>query len=155
MTLKGNLMILYVNIVLNKIFELGRDFIWMRPEKCPRCGNHMVWGHGFVQALFDGFDVPLLLKRYRCPDCGCVIILRPDTHFSRFQASIKTIRSSISGKVKEKKWLPDILGSRQRYWFNNLKKYIAVFLTKTWDKGIMAAFDHFLKNNKTPVSSSI
>jgi predicted RNA-binding Zn-ribbon protein involved in translation (DUF1610 family) len=148
-------MILLVNIVLNDIFELGRDFIWPRPEKCPRCGNHKVWGHGFVQALFDGFDVPLLLKRYRCPDCGCVITMRPDTHFSRFQASIETIRSSLSGKIEEKKWLPGILKSRQRYWFNNLKKNIAAYLTNSWDKGIMAAFDYFHKKDKTPVSSSI
>ena len=152
---KDNFMILFVTIILKDVFDLGRNFDWPRPEKCPRCEYHKVWGHGFVSALFDEFDVPLLLKRYRCPDCGCVITLRPDSHFSRFQASIKTIRSSISRKINIKRWLPDVSTSRQRYWFNNLKKRVAAYLTGDWDKGLIAAFDHLSEINLMPVSSII
>jgi len=35
-----------------------------------------LWGHGFADAVFDGYKQPLPLKLYRCPDCGCVIRLR-------------------------------------------------------------------------------
>ncbi len=49
-------------------------------------------GHGFACTIFQGFDSSLLLKRYRCPTCGCIIKLRPSTHFSRFQSSKHTIR---------------------------------------------------------------
>jgi len=148
-------MILLVNVVLKNIFDLGRDFVWPRPDKCPRCEHNTVWGHGFVDALFDGFNAPLLLKRYRCPSCGCVITLRPDTHFSRFQASIETIRLSLSSRINKKQWIPGPSTSRQRHWFNNIKKKIAAYLTNSWDKGIMAAFDHFLKTDQVPVSSII
>jgi len=30
----------------------------------PSCANWKIWGHGYVQAIFEGFDVPLWLKRY-------------------------------------------------------------------------------------------
>jgi hypothetical protein len=152
---KNNIMILFVNIVLKEIFRLGRNYNWIRPDECPECGRYKVWGHGFVDTLFDEFDVPLPLKRYRCPDCNCVITLRPDTHFSRFQASKKTIRSSLSGKIEKNRWLPNLSKSRQRYWFNNLKKRISVFLTDEWDKGMTAAFDYLSKKNLMPVSSII
>ncbi len=111
--------------------------------------------HGFVEAIFDGFDAPLQLKRYRCPCCGCVITLRPDTHFSRFQASKETICSSLSCRIKTKQWPLGLSKSRQRHWLNNLKKKTAAYLTNSWDKGLMAAFDYFIKNGQVPVSSTI
>ena len=148
-------MIIYVNIDLKDVFELGRDFIWERPDKCPRCNHYKVWMHGFVEALFDGFDAPLQLKRYRCPCCGCVITLRPDTHFSRIQASKETICSSLSCRIETKQWPLGLSKSRQRHWLNNLKKKTAAYLTNSWDKGLMAAFDYFIKNGQVPVSSTI
>jgi hypothetical protein len=48
-------------------------------------------GHGFAEAIFDGYDRSLLLKLYRCPDCGYVIRLRPQGYFKRFQTQIETI----------------------------------------------------------------
>ena len=66
-----------MDVILKKIFDMGKDFSWTRPEKCPCCGNWKVWRHGFASTLFQGFDSPLLLKRYRCPACVCIIKLRP------------------------------------------------------------------------------
>jgi hypothetical protein len=46
-------MLLHVCLDLKKIAKLGRNYPWPRPSSC-RCGNRMVWGHGFVQAYFLG-----------------------------------------------------------------------------------------------------
>ena len=92
--LKGDYMIIFFSAVLNEIHLLGREYPWPKPDACPRCNGYRFWGHGFVLACFDGFSHPLCLKRYRCPDCRCVVRLRPKGYFKRFQASIATIRST-------------------------------------------------------------
>jgi hypothetical protein len=68
-----------VPVNLKQIHEQGRHFPWPRPECCPRCRNWQVWGHGYVERYFDGYCEALLLKCYRCPACGCVITLRPES----------------------------------------------------------------------------
>ncbi|NOY53666.1 MAG: hypothetical protein GXP58_08600 [Deltaproteobacteria bacterium] len=70
-----------------------------RPGSCPRCHSDRLWGHGFVERLFDGFSVPLLIRRYRCSLCGCIITLRPDSHFPRIQAPKEEIRSALSHRI--------------------------------------------------------
>lgn len=152
---KNNMMIAFVSVVLKEILELGRDYKWKRPATCPRCNHYKVWSHGYVPRLFDGFDTVLLLKCYRCPNCGCVITLRPDTHFPRIQASVETIRSSLQRRIETGRWPPDLSRPRQRHWFRNLKRRIAARLTNTWTQGIIAAFDHFVAGGQVPVSNSI
>ncbi len=93
-------MVIFIPIILKELFELGRKYPWKRPKSCPKCGNVRVWVHAYSPALFDGFSKPLLLKLYRCPCCGCIVRLRPDSHFSRFQASIHEIRSTLSIRIK-------------------------------------------------------
>jgi len=149
-------MVIFVSVILKDIFEQGRDFAWQCPPCCPQCNHHKVWSHGFVQRHFDGFDTFLLIKCYRCPLCGCILTLRPDTHFSRFQAAKATIRSSIKERVKTGRWPPaDLSLSRQRHWMQNLKRKIKALLSDTWDRGIFAAYDHLISIGQTPVSSSI
>jgi hypothetical protein len=106
-------------------------------------------------ACFDGFDAPLILKRYRCPDCGCIIRLRPKGYFKSFQASIDVIRSSIQSKVEKGKWIDGISRSRQQHWFKSLMKRIKAYLTDAWQQGILAGFEYFLKSAQNPVSRSI
>ena len=84
-------MILPVSANLKEIEKKGRSYPWSRPEICLCCRQSHVWGHGFVEALFDGYAKALLLRRYRCPVCGCVIKLRPKAYFSRFQATIRQV----------------------------------------------------------------
>jgi ferrous iron transport protein B len=48
-------MIVSVIVSIKEIVAKGRDFPWPRPDVCPRCHGHRVWGHGFVAAFFDGF----------------------------------------------------------------------------------------------------
>jgi len=148
-------MIIFVPVLLKDIFEQDRDFVWKRPPCCPRCNHYKVWSHGFVQRIFDGFTTSLSLKCYRCPLCGCVITLRPATHFSYFQASKDTIRFFISERLRTGRWPPTQSHSRHRHWLLNLKKQIKARLSDTWDNGILAAFDYLLSFGQTPVSSSI
>ena len=49
-------MVIFFPVILKQLFHLGRFFPWPKPERCPRCGSHRLWGHGFVAAYFDGFD---------------------------------------------------------------------------------------------------
>ena len=148
-------MVIFSAVKLKELFEKERDYPWQKPETCPCCGSNRLWGHGFADAIFDGYKQPLLLKLYRCPDCGCVIRIRPKGYFKRFQASAETIRSSISLKSTANRWLPGISRSRQCHWFRALKKRIKAYLTDTWSQGIVAGFDYFLKRNQLPVSRSI
>ncbi|MBW2556497.1 MAG: hypothetical protein JRE07_06265 [Deltaproteobacteria bacterium] len=64
---KGGVMVIFVNVKLKELFKKERDYPWTRPESCPRCNDYKVWGHGYAQAIFDGYNEPLLLKLYRCP----------------------------------------------------------------------------------------
>lgn len=68
-------MIQFVEVLLKLISEQGRDFKWPRPQTCPYCNHSKVWGHGYVSRLFDGFRRALLIKCYRCPECGRVFFV--------------------------------------------------------------------------------
>lgn len=148
-------MITFVTIVLNDLFIQGREYKWKRPEVCPKCNHYKVWSHGYVQRFFDGFDTTLPLKCYRCPNCGCVITIRPKTHFPRIQASIKTIRSTLYTRRQTGRWPPGLSRSRQRHWLKNLKRRIKARLTNTWSQGTIVAFDHFVSIGQVPVSRAI
>ena len=148
-------MIIFFTVKLKELFKKERKYPWQKPDSCPRCNSCCLWGHGFAQAIFDGFIRPLLLKLYRCPDCGCVIRLRPKGYFKRFQASVETIRSSIALKSKTNRWLPGISRSRQCHWFRSLCKRIKVYLTDTWCQGVAAGFDYLLQLGQIPVSRAI
>jgi len=152
---KGGAMVIFVAVKLKKLFKKKRNYSWPRPESCPRCNDYKVWGHGYTQAIFDGYNEPLLLKLYRCPVCGCVIRLRPSGYFKRFQAKIKTIRSCISHKEKHNKWLSGIPPTRQRHWFRSLQRRIKAYLSDTWTQGLVKAFDHFMTLGHVPVTRSI
>jgi len=148
-------MIQFVDVVLKVIFSQGRNFLWQRPSECPRCANWKVWGHGHVQCNFEGFSVPLWLKRYRCPECGCIIQMRPSSHFSRFQSSREVIRSVLAQRITHGKWPPGQFSGRMRYWLRNLRRQIRAHLTEKWKSGLMKGFDHLAAMGRVPVSRSI
>ncbi len=148
-------MVISFSVRLKKLFELGRDYPWPRPDSCPRCSSYRVWGHGYVSAYFDGYDQSFTLKRYRCPDCGCVIRMRPKGYFWRFQASIASIRSSIVSKADWNKWICGISRTRQRHWFRSLCRKIKAHLTDAWSQGVVAGFDRLWEMGQIPVSRAI
>ncbi len=148
-------MVIFFSVILKELFILGRDYPWPKPDSCLRCGSFRLWGHGFVSAYFDGYDRAFSLKRYRCPDCGCVIRLRPKGYFKRFQACIAAIRSSIVSKASINKWIAGINRSRQCHWFGSLCRRIKVYLTDAWGHGVVAGFDYLYQMDQTPVSRAI
>ena len=55
-------MIIFSAVKLKGLFEKERDYLWTRSEGCPCCNSYRLWRHGFAEAIFDGYDRPLLLK---------------------------------------------------------------------------------------------
>ena len=89
------LMIFSVLVSIKEIVAKGRDFPWPRPEESPRCEGHRIWCHGFVTAFFDGFSEQGVLRRWRCPECRCVMRARPSGYLERLQASVGTFRFGV------------------------------------------------------------
>ena len=123
MSLKSWSMILLVTANLKEIEEKGRNYQWVRPEVCLRCRGSRLWGHGFVESWFDGYVCALLLRRYRCPLCGCIIKLKPKGYFKRFQAETESIRFHIVSRLKTDKWPGGCsISARCRHWLRALKR---------------------------------
>ena len=152
---KGGKMIIFVCANLKEILNKKRTYPWPRPEVCPRCGLHKVWGHGFVLAYFDGVAAGIYLRRYRCPECCCVIRLRPGGYFPRIQATIGTIRSSLSKRIGQGRYLPGLSRSRQRHWLKALVKNTVAYLGQGFKGRLLEAFDRLLSMGKVPVTSSM
>ncbi len=148
-------MIIFISVDLKKIFEKKKKYEWKRPEICPKCDAHRIWGHGFVLAYFDGFTEGLWLKRYRCPVCRIVIRMRPKGYFPRFQSSIDTIRSSIIHKQSKGRWLKTIGRTRQLHWLKALLRRMSAVFGNICPYGLKGAFDYFVNAGINPVSRSI
>ena len=148
-------MILSLCVSIKEIVERGRDFPWPRPESCPRCRSDRVWGHGYVGALFDGFLGQVFLKRWRCPDCRCVMRVRPDGYFNRFQAPVRQIRSSIALRLRTGRWPPGSSRTRQGHWLRALRRNVKARLEDHWIAGLIAGFDRLIEKGVIPVCRSI
>lgn len=152
---KDVLMIFPVLVSIKEIVERGRDFPWPRPEVCPRCEGRRVWCHGFVSAFFDGFDEQVFLRRYRCPECRCVMRARPSDYFQRVQASIKTVRSSIASRLEHGRWPPGISRCRQGHWLRSLRRRVYAWFGQGWSNRLLEGFDELILIRENPVSRRI
>ena len=112
-----------------------------------------LWGHGFVLAYFDQITDGLYLRRYRCPDCHCIIRMKVKGYFARFHATTRTIRCCLEYRLSNDRWLTMLSTSRQRHWLAALRrKTRAVFGLRI---GLMAAFDRLAAMGIIPVSRAI
>jgi hypothetical protein len=152
---KGTVMILPVVVVLKEIYEKGRDYVWPRPQVCPKCKAGRPWGHGFVLACFDGFSAALLLRRYRCPHCGCVIRLKPEGYFPRFQSSIETIRTIIGDLLEKRPAGRGVSRTRSAHWLGALRRKTKAYLGDPFGHRLLEAFDRLMEMGKIPVGRSI
>jgi hypothetical protein len=153
--LTGDPMILSLRVSIKEIVEYGRGFPWPRPKTCPQCHGDRIWGHGFVGAYFDGLVQQVLLRRWRCPDCRCILRVRPSGYFSRFQASTESIRSSLAHCVKTGRWPPGSSRTRAGHWLRSLRRKIQAYLEDHWIAGLIAGFDRLIEEGQIPVSRSI
>ena len=151
---KTELMILPIDLDLKKISQLGKNYPWPRPPFC-RCGNSMVWGHGFVQVCFAGFSHPLEFRRYRCPLCRCVIRLRPKGYFARIQSAAADIRRILDVRITTGFWPQGAITNRCRHWLAALKRNAVTILGISWRRHLMAAFDRLAAMGRVPVCRTI
>lgn len=143
-------MILFIDVDLKEVSLLGKKFPWQKPAVCPRCLKSHVWGHGFSDTFFDGFLNALLMKRFRCPACGCVMKCRPSSHFTRIQTAIDTIRSYLAGRIETGRW-PG-MSERGRHWLSALKHQSLARLGLSWRNRLIEAFDRLCSFGIVPVS---
>lgn len=102
-----------------------KDFFWNKPNHCPKCGGRGLWGHGFVYRYFNEFPEALPLKRYRCPHCGAVHTMRPESFSEGFSVPIEIQYASIMGKLKNKVWEKSFSRQIQQYWYRGFQKQVA------------------------------
>ena len=152
---KGGPMIYEIAVELKELSEKGRDYPWKKPEKCPACGSDRLWGHGFVEAFFEWFVFALWIRRYRCPDCGCVVRMKPSGIFKRFRADIDTVRACLRAKIEKRTWSPALSKSRQRHWFRALKANVCARLGNAFANDLLKGFDILAQAGTIPASRSI
>ncbi|CAO0821454.1 hypothetical protein DFAR_2350005 [Desulfarculales bacterium] len=121
--------------------KLGQRFPWPRLDRCPRCWSARLLGHSFVPAYFDETPKTIWLRRFRYPGCRAMIRLRPRGYWSRFQASVETIRQSLSNKLAQGKWDPVLPRFRQRHWLKGLLRQVSLYLGSSWSGDLLKAFD--------------
>jgi hypothetical protein len=106
-----------------------------------------------VAAFFDGFVESLWLRRYRCPDCKCILRMKPEGYFNRFRAPIDTIRTCLGDRLLRGLWPRFLSNSRRRHWLSALKRKTAAFFGMGTD--LMSAFDRLIGIGQIPVSRDL
>lgn len=122
---KHKRLIIYFDHRVKKIFEEGKDYVWRRPERCPKCGSGRLWGHGYVERYFEGFEMALWMKRWRCPDCGGVHTMRPKDFWRRFRHRVTGIVKSLEEKISLGKWLGELSRQVEQYWWRGFGRQCA------------------------------
>ncbi len=145
-------MVLHVAVDVQRLFELGKNYPWPRPERCPSCKSSRLWGHGYVQRYFEGFLLPLWVKRLRCPDCRTVYTLRPDLFYRGFRHCILTILFSLMTRIGDGRWLLSIPRQNQQYWYRGLRLQAVRIRNIVFPD--MTALNEIISSGFIPVSHS-
>ena len=145
-------MVIFVNVDVNEIARLGRDFSWWKPSSCPDCKAGL-WWHGFVLAYFDHLPQAVFLRRLRCPCCGAVHRLRPQAYWSRFRSTIQIINQTID-RFLNREWRSDLPRSRQRLWWRRFCHNAKLLIGLGWEE-FPDAFELLLSWGQIPVSSTV
>lgn len=118
---EGAKLILIYLLNLKLIQEQKKYYRWNRPKKCPKCFSSRLWGHGFVQRYFIGYESALWMKRWLCADCRSVHTARPFQYPPGFQYPKKTIYNAIENRLQNKTYLQESSYQLQQYWLKALK----------------------------------
>ncbi|MCF6178973.1 MAG: hypothetical protein L3J63_06245 [Geopsychrobacter sp.] len=143
-------MVLSVEVNVNEIARLGKDFPWVKPSGCPRCGQAL-WWHGFVLAYFSCLLEPVLLRRLRCSCCRSVHRLKPAGYWRRFRSTISEITQSVACRSESGRWCRALPRTRQRQWWLRLKRMAGAVLGLFRDS-VFEAFGALLDQGFIPVS---
>ncbi len=118
---ESGILILHFAVDVKDLAERGKDFPWLMPLRCPRCGSVRLWGHGFAERYFEGFCKCIWVKRFRCPDCRAVHTCRPLGFLRGFRYPAGVIRSSLLEKIAHNRWIRDVVRQNQQYWYRCLR----------------------------------
>lgn len=146
-------LILFVEVRVKMLVELGRKYPWQRPKQCPKCGGVRVWGHGYVEAYFDeAGSQGVYLKRYRCPECRAVIRLRPVGYWTRIQATVATVRQCVVDRLEKGRWPPGCNSARGRHWLRALRRQVRTHLGMSYADKLVQGFSELLSHGVCAVS---
>lgn len=120
---KEGLLLLYCEVDVKALFDQGKAYVWPRPGICPRCSCVRLWGHGYAERYFEGFDEPLWVKRYRCPDCRAVHTCRPHLFMARQRYSVVAVLMSLLQKILQGRWLKCISHQAQLWWYRSVQRW--------------------------------
>ena len=146
-------MVLFVDVDVNEIARLGKDFPWPKPSCCPCCAQPL-WWHGFVPAYFSCFTEALFLRRRRCSCCRTVHRLKPAGYWRRFRTSIADIFGCLEHRAGPGRWRCDEPRTRQRQWWRRLQRMTVVVLGLSFVESALEAFRALVSQGFIPVSSS-
>lgn len=115
----------HISINLEQLSVLEKEYKWKKPSACPKC-NSKLWGHGFVGRLFYSFSKPLFLKRYRCSnkECHLVLSLRPCGYWKWYQSSKVRIYEALRHRLRKLRWPPWCTRQRGGHWLRKLIAHV-------------------------------
>lgn len=135
---------------------MGRQYPWEKPKQCPQCQGNRLWGHGYVAAYFDeAGSQSVLLKRYRCPECGVVIRLRPVGYWKRIQATIATVRQCLIDRLEKGRWPPGCNCARGRHWLGGLRRQVRTHLGMSYADQLAEGFSELVHRGVCAVSRAV
>lgn len=146
------LLVLFVDVDVNQIASLGKDFPWTKPSCCPHC-RQPLWWHGFVPAYFSPLVDAVFVRRLRCSCCHSVHRLKPSGYWCRFRSPNTDIFRCIEHRSKRGRWQVDLPRPRQRQWWRRLQRMsVAVLGLAFVDPA--EAFQRLVSRGFMPVSRS-
>jgi hypothetical protein len=109
-------MILRYKITLKELSKSGKEFNW--PKHFCECCQRNMWGHGYVTRYFTEIANSVFIKRYRCPDCKDLVIVRPEEYWSGIRSSILAIYLALKSRLSSGRWPFFFPRQRGNHWLN-------------------------------------
>jgi hypothetical protein len=145
-----------MDLCVKRLVELGCQYPWQRPERCPKCQGVRVWGHGYVTAYFDeAGSQGVFLKRYRCGECRVVIRLRPSGYWRRIQAAVAAVHQCVLHRLEKGRWPPGCNAARGRHWLRALKRQVRTRLGMSYAERIAEGFSELVRRGVCAVSRAV
>jgi len=145
-------MIRPTKVDFKELLSLEKKYPWSRPASCYKCGGR-IWGHGYVWRFFEQAPKGCWVKCYYCPDCGCVVTMRPVGYWPRYFHSLENIRQALSCRLAQGRWPPGVKRQTGGHWLRALAAQVMKFLGLAI-KIFPAGFEKLINKKWVPVSRS-
>jgi hypothetical protein len=107
-------MILYTKITLQQLSKEGKNHKW-GTYPCTKCDRNM-WGHGYVARYFTEVSNAVYLKKYRCPNCRVVVIVKPEGFWPHIRSAISTVYKMLRSRISKGTWPAEFPRQRGGHW---------------------------------------